>query len=133
MTIFEDNYFQKRHFTEAEIRKFVDGAMWDLAIAKASTVPEVVFRFAYDALIKFGIALIVNEGYRIRSVPGHHAKIIEKMSEILRNEDVLTVGNVMRQARNRDLYEGAMLISEKDSGEYFRFVDSLMQVYPDLS
>lgn len=126
MTIFEDNYFQRRHFTAVETRKFFDGALRDLAIANASKVPEVVFKFSYDALIKFGIALIAGEGYKVRSVPGHHTKIIEKMSEMLRNEDVLTTGNAMRQARNRDLYEGITLISEKDSDEYLRFVVFLL-------
>ena len=101
MANFENQYFRKMDFT------------------------EVRFTFAYDALIKIGIALIAKAGYKVRSQPGHHVKIIEKLAEILADEDIALVGNKMRQSRNADLYDGGILVTQKDSREYTEFVEKI--------
>lgn len=113
-------------FTPAKITQFIASAEHDLAIAEESIVPEVVFKFAYDALIKIGMALIANRGYKVRSRVGHHVKIIEKMAEILNDHDVIVLGNKMRQDRNIDLYEGGGYVSEKDSQAHLTFVKATL-------
>lgn len=81
----------------------------------------------YNALIKAGIALIAAKGgVKVRSVTGHHIKIIEKMAEILKDETVLAVGNAMRTKRNEDFYGGGIFISEKESTEYLEYVKSVL-------
>lgn len=71
-----------------QIRQHFKAAIRDLKIAKQSDMAEVVFKFSYDALIKLGIALITRQGYKVRSVVGHHVKILEKMSQILKNSTI---------------------------------------------
>lgn len=124
MTNFEDQYFQKFKFDPLQLKRFLGSAKRDLHIAKESKVPEVVFKFSYEALIKLGIFCVAREGYRTRSAPGHHVKILEKMASILNDEDVAILGNRMRQTRNLDLYEAGAEISEKDSREYMSFVST---------
>ena len=86
----------------------------------------MVFKFSYDCLIKLGITLIVSQGYRIKSRTGHHIKILEKLSQILENKDIEIMGEAMRKKRNFDLYEGGVIISEKEAKEYFNFVKKII-------
>jgi len=124
MINFESQYFQKLVFQEKQIDQFLTSALHDLKIAEESDIPDVVFKFSYDALIKLGIILVARKGYKVRSTTGHHVKILEKLSQILKDEDILVLGNKMRQERNVNLYDGGFFVGEKDSLEYLEFVKS---------
>ena len=106
MTNFESQYFQKLSFREEQIEHLSKSAFHDLQIAEESSIPDVVFKFGYDALIKLGIVLIAKKGYKVRSTAGHHVKILEKLSQLINDEDILVLGNKMRQERNANLYDG---------------------------
>ena len=125
MMNFENDYFQKLKFTENQTKEYFISAKRKLEIAQESNIPEVIFTFSYDALIKLGIALISEKGYKVRSIRGHHIKILEKTSQLLKNKDINTIGNEMRQKRNTDLYGGGVLISEKDSKAYTKFIQNI--------
>jgi hypothetical protein len=127
MINFESQYFQKLAFKGEQIEQFMKSALHDLKIAEESDIPDVVFKFSYDALIKLGIVLIAKKGHKVRSATGHHVKILEKLSQILKEEDVLVFGNKMRQERNANLYDGGFFVGEKDSREYLGFVKSLFK------
>ena len=127
MINFESQYFQKLAFKEEQIEQFLKSALHDLKIAEASDIPDVIFKFSYDALVKLGIALIAQKGYKIRSTTGHHVKILEKLSQILKEENILVLGNKMRQERNFNLYDGRFFVGEKDSREYLDFVKSVFK------
>ena len=124
MISFESQHFQKLAFKEEQIGQFFKSALHDLQIAEESDVSDVIFKFSYDALIKLGIALIAKKGYKVRSTAGHHVKILEKLSQLLKDEDILVLGNKMRQERNVNLYDGEYFVGEKDSLEYLKFVKS---------
>jgi len=124
---FEDFYFTKFKFTDNQISKNLENALKDLNIAEKDTIPDVKFNYAYTALIKTGITLLSLHHVKIKSAPGHHVKIIEKIAEILKDEDVVSVGNVMRSKRNTDFYGGGIEISEKESKEYIRFVSRVLR------
>ncbi len=124
MINFESQYFQKLAFKKEQIEQFLKSALHDLKIAQDSDIPDVVFKFSYDALIKLGIMLIAKKGYKVRSATGHHVKILEKLSQLLKDEDILVLGNKMRQERNVNLYDGGFFVGEKDSLEYLKFVKS---------
>lgn len=127
MIHFESEYFQKIDFNNHQIKQYFNAAHRDLEIAQQSDISEVIFKFAYDALIKLGIAIIAEDGYKVRSITGHHAKILEKMSQILRDETVNVIGNKMRQNRNSDFYDGGIFITQKDSREYLEFVENVFK------
>ncbi len=126
MIDFPSEYFQKFNFSPRQLNAYADSSRHQLKIAEDSQVPEVMFEFAYNALIKFGIYLIAEEGYKTRSVIGHHIRILEKMSEILGDEDVLIFGNRMRQERNFNLYDEGRPISHKEAKEFLEFVVDLI-------
>jgi len=127
MINFENQYFQKLAFKEGQIEQFIKSALHDLKIAEESDIPDVVFKFSYDALVKLGIALIAQKGYKIRSTTGHHVKILEKLSQLFKDEDILVLGNKMRQERNFNLYDGGFFVGEKDSREYLDFVKKIFR------
>ena len=128
MTTFEQKYFSKFDFTDGQVSRYFDNAIRDLEIAKDDKHNEVKFTYAFTALIKSGIALIAKEGRaKVRSVPGHHIKIIEKMSEILCDERVMTIGNAMRMKRNEDFYGGGIFISDKEAAEYIDYIETVLE------
>lgn len=128
MTRFDPKYFAKFKFTNEQISRYLDNALRDMKIAKEDSHSEVKFNYAYNALIKGGIALLAAEGsVKVRSVSGHHVKIIEKTAEVLCDESIMTVANAMRMKRNEDFYGGGIYISEKESGEYLEFVEGVIK------
>ncbi|MFH1459347.1 MAG: hypothetical protein ABIG64_03110 [Candidatus Omnitrophota bacterium] len=127
MINFESQHFQKLTFQQKQIDQFLLSARHDLKIAEESDVPDVIFKFGYDALIKLGIALIAKKGHKVRSTAGHHIKILEKLSQLLKDEDIVVLGNKMRQERNVNLYDGGFFVGEKDSLEYLEFVKSIFK------
>ena len=127
MINFERQYFQKLSFKKEQIEQFSKSALHDLKIAEESDITDVIFKFSYDALIKLGIVLIAKKGYKVRSTTGHHVKILEKLSRLLSDEDILVLGNKMRQERNFNLYDGGFFVGEKDSREYLKFVKKVFK------
>jgi len=127
MISFESKYFSKFTFTPEQIERYFNNARRDLKIAVEDDHLEVKFNYCYNALIKAGISLIAAKGnVKVRSVAGHHIRIIEKMAEILKDETLLSVGNAMRSKRNEDFYGGGIFISEKESVEYLKYVKGIL-------
>jgi hypothetical protein len=127
MTEAGKEFFQKFTFAAEEVNARFENARRDLVIAEKDPFPEVRFSYAFQALIKTGIAVLASEGLKVRSIPGHHVKILERMSAALDDPDILTLGNAMRMKRNQDLYGAGQLISEKESVEYLAFVQRILK------
>jgi len=125
MIRFEDKYFKKFNFSKKQVQKYLDSALKDLKIAEESEIAEVKFQFAYNCFIKLGIVLIACYGYKVSSRMGHHTKILEKMSKILNTKDVLIHGNEMRKTRNKELYDGGVIITNKQAAEYLVFISKI--------
>ena len=123
---FEDKYFAKIKFTHDQIEKNLKNAQKDLNIAKKVDILEVKFNYAYTALIKTGITLLSHNQVKIKSVPGHHIKIIEKLAHILKDDDIEDIGNIMRSKRNLDFYAGGIEVTEKECREYVNFVEKVL-------
>ena len=132
MINFDNKYFKEMNFNRKQIEKFLSSGTKDLKIAKESKVSDVRFQFTYNALIKLGITLIACFNYKVSSRTGHHRKIIEKLSEILEDEDILLYGNKLRKIRNTELYDSGIMVTDKQSEEFLDFVQktySLSQVF----
>ena len=124
---FESKFFQKIKFDNKTIEKYFRNATKDFKIATKSNEPEVIFNFSFSSLIKIGITLVAVYGYRVRSKTGHHIKILEKLSEILENNDIEIMGNKMRKKRNLDLYDGGIIISSKEASDYLVFTAKIIK------
>ena len=127
MTASGAEFFQKIKFSSEEVEKRFDSARRDLEIAAKDPFPEVRFTYGYQALIKIGIALLAREGLKVRSISGHHVKILERMSEILKDPDILVFGNGMRMKRNQDLYGGGEAATGKEAADYLAFVQKVFK------
>lgn len=128
MTKFGNKHFQKFSFTDEQSDRFFQNALRDLKISKKDGIPEVRFTYAYQSLLKLGIALLAKkESLKVRSIPGHHVAVISKTSEILNDEDINIIGNRMRMKRNKDLYDGGDIISAKEANECLKFVEQVFK------
>ena len=128
MRQFDNKYFQKTSATQKQIDKALENAKRDLNIAKEDRFLIVRFNYAYMALLKCGTVLLQHYLHRVRSVPGHHVKILEKMSEFLEDEDIMTIGNIMRSKRNRDLYDGGIEVTEKECNDFVEFAEKVFML-----
>ena len=54
-------------------------------------------------------------------------KILEKSSEILNDKDIEIIGDRMRKKRNLDLYEGGIIISQKEVKDYLDFIKQVIK------
>lgn len=77
--------------------------------------PSLVYRIGHEAVLKLGIAMISAAGYKVKSVPGHHVKILDKLVEILGRPDEIEYMHRIRRKRNIDLYEGGLDFTEKEA------------------
>ena len=123
---FEEQYFSKHKFTAGQIKQYLDSASKDLGIAGRVDIPEVRFTYAYSAFLKSGFALLADAGAKVKSVQGHHVKVIEMMAEMLKNDAIEDIGNAMRMKRNFDLYSGGVEMTEKDSKSYLKFAETVL-------
>lgn len=119
---FEPEFFERFNFEEKQIANYFYSADKNLKIAENVKIPEVIFKFSYDALIKVGITLISKNGYKVKNRLGHHIKILETLGNILEDNEIEAIGNLMRKQRNFDLYGEGTIISKKQSEEYLEFV-----------
>lgn len=125
--------FEKFVFSERQIKKYYVAAKKDYQIAASSDVPEVVFRFCYDSLLKLSMAACAINGLRVKSRQGHHIELIRKLAILLNDDQVEAIGDSMRKKRNFDLYSGGVLISEKEANEYLKWTQNVFQKYTDYA
>ncbi len=130
--IFDTKYFKKMDFSQNQIKEYFNSAIKDMKIAEKYDDPEVRFKFVFKSLIKFGITLIAFHGYKVNSRKGHHQKVLEKMSEILGDDDILITSEIIRKNRNTEFYDGGIIITEKQSEEYLSFLKRYI-IYQDHS
>ncbi|MFH1874073.1 MAG: hypothetical protein ABH859_02680 [Pseudomonadota bacterium] len=124
----DDKYFRKFEFTKEQVNRYFTNANRDLEIAKENSRNEVKFSYSYSSLIKAGIALIAAKASaKVRSIPGHHIKILETMSDILKDETVFIMGNAMRMKINDDFYGEGIFISDKEAQEYLAFIEKVIR------
>ncbi len=110
--------FEKFNFSPRQVNNYFNAAARDFKIASASVIPEVIFKFSYDGLIKLAVAVCAKNGLRVKARAGHHIKLLKKLAEFINDKSVEKIGNKMRRKRNLDLYGGGVLISEKEAEEY---------------
>ena len=128
MTPFEEDYFQKFKFTPLQITRYMESAERDLEIAGKDQFTEVKFTYCYQSLIKIGMAVLAKKGgVKVRSITGHHIKILNKLSEIIGDPDLFTIGNAMRMKRNKDLYDANAIITKKEVSDYIAFVEGVIK------
>jgi len=119
--------FEKFNFTDRQVQKYYQSAWRDLKIVFDSAIPEVIFRFCYDALLKLAIAVCARENLRVKARQGHHIELIEFLARFLKDKEIITFGNEMRTKRNWDLYGGGTLISQKEAMEYQKWVEEVFE------
>ena len=124
---FGAKYFRKFKFTPEQVVRNLENAFKDLNIAREVNILDVRFNYTYAALIKSGIALLSYHQIKVKSVPGHHIKIIDQMGRLLKDEEIVNAGNVMRSKRNKGFYGGGTEVTAKECREYLAFTEKILR------
>ena len=117
--------FEKFISTPDQPQKHLNSAARDYQIANNDN-PEICFQFCYNCLIKLALAVCAKHELRVKSRPGHHVALIEKMSELMQDSEIEIIASDMRAKRNMDLYGGGTIISRKEAQMYLKFTASLL-------
>ncbi|MBI5754900.1 hypothetical protein HZA41_01630 [Candidatus Peregrinibacteria bacterium] len=117
MTLFETDHFQEFPYSKSQTDGYFHNAELDFVRAEKARDPNIAYRIGYESILKLGIAMIADAGYKVKSVPGHHIKILEKLGEILKRPDEIEYLHRIRRKRNIDLYEGGLDFTEKESSD----------------
>jgi hypothetical protein len=120
--------FERFKFSKKQIDKYYNSAKRDFKIACNSHVPEVTFRFCYDALVKLAIVVCAKQGLRVKARRGHRIELIKKLSKYLNDPEIELLANEMRVKRNKDLYGGGTLISMKEAKNYIQWIRQVFRI-----
>ena len=129
----DGRYFARCEFDHEQVRRNIENADRDLAIAKKIDILEVKFDYAYSAFLKAGIALLSHQGIRAKSVPGHQVHIIRQTGLLLKDRAIEEMGNLMRNKRNLDLYGGGIEVTEMECAEFVRFAARVIDQVKKIS
>lgn len=126
MNNFDNKYFAKFDFTAEQIAANLNNARKDLDIAERDKILDVKFNYSYTALLKAGLAVLSQHKVKVRSLPGHHIRIIEALADILKDQTIIDVGEAMRRKRNLGLYAGGIDVTAKECAEYLGFTRKIL-------
>jgi len=119
--------FEKFDYSPIQIKRYYQAAVKDLQLVILAGAPEIVFYLAYNIIIKVAMAVCAKNNLRVKSRTGHHIELIGKLAEYLADQEIEDVANKMRTKRNRDLYDGGVLTSEKEADFYISFCQNLIK------
>ena len=122
---FSNEFFQTIDLTEEQIKQYFENAKKDFEIAEKSDEEKIIFQFCYNAIIKLGIAKIAEKGYKVRSIPGHHIKILETLEELTGLKKEINFIQRIRRKRNIDFYEGGVQLTQKECEELLKITKKL--------
>lgn len=128
--------FEQFNYSSEQIRKYYDAAAKDLRLAEQANAPELVFYACYNVMIKTAMAVCAKNNLRVKSRTGHHIELIDKLVEYLEYSEIKDVADKMRSKRNRDLYDGGTVTSEKEAEFYLALCKELVNktdsyLFPD--
>lgn len=118
--------FEQFDYSSEQIRKYYDAAAKDLRLAELANAPELVFYACYNVMIKTAMAVCAKNNLRVKSRTGHHIELIDKLVEYLEYSEIKDVADKMRSKRNRDLYDGGTVTSEKEAEFYLSLCQELV-------
>lgn len=119
--------FIKFEFSQQQVNNYLQAAKRDLSLA-SSKEAEVKFQFSYNCLLKLAQATCAANNLRVRARSGHHIALLDKFSKILNDKKIIAVAQTMRDKRNRDLYDGGTIITNKEAQVYYEFVGHLFNI-----
>ncbi|MDD3285792.1 MAG: hypothetical protein PHG95_04160 [Patescibacteria group bacterium] len=88
---------------------------------------EIKFQFTYNCLLKLAQSVCASQNLRVKARFGHHSALLDKCAEVMGNKKIAAVAQVMRDKRNRDLYDGGTVITDKEADVYYQFVKKLIK------
>ncbi|UCD14999.1 MAG: HEPN domain-containing protein [Candidatus Omnitrophota bacterium] len=119
-SLLKENIIKKCLIDYKIIKNLINRAHVDLNTAKRNLDDdeECAYTYAYNALLRSGLALMFNEGFR-PEIKNKHLTVIKFASSILGNKFGRIINNYdfMRRKRHRFIYEPDIPCSKKEAEE----------------
>ena len=116
----------------AQIERFLASAEKKLSTARKLLAfdEEACLQQAYESMLKASLGFMFSHGSRARSLPGHHAVIIEFVQKRLdkKHSGLLTMFDRLRRKRNTALYDDTGFVSRQDAGQALESAREFLQV-----
>ena len=119
--------FEKFNFTKQQVKNYWDKSVRDLVLARQGRELEIMFVFSYEALLKLAITVCAYNNLRVKARRGHHIELINKLAEILKDEEISQIGQGMRMKRNSGLYRAGDTVSRKEADSYLEFIEQIFK------
>jgi len=118
-----------------QIAKYIASARKKLETARKTLEidEEASYQFAYEAMLKASLSLMLSSGVRPRSLPGHHITIIEFAGEQLGKDykHLISIFDRMRRKRNQAIYEVDVLISVTEARQALASAEQYLDAISD--
>lgn len=117
------------------INNFIKRAYTDLKTAKRNIDDdeECAYTYAYNAMLRSGLALMFCKGYR-PEIKDKHLTIVKFASQILgkRFKEVINNYDYMRRKRHRFIYEPDIPCSRKEAEDALKTAKSFIDIISEM-
>ena len=126
---------KKQEINFVQIEKLILRAQKDLIVAKANLEidEEVVYNYAYLAMLRCGRSLIFLKGFR--TTDGHQHKTVIEITRTILGKDFKTLVEKfdrMRKKRNQFTYDPALPVSEREAENALKTATNFVQKVAQL-
>lgn len=133
--LLKENFIKKCPIDQKAIKNLLKRARIDLKTAKRNLDQdeECAYNYAYNTLLRSGIALMFSQGFR-PDIKNKHLTVVRFAGAVLGKEFKQLINNYdfMRKNRNRFIYEPEITCSKKDAKNAIKtaetFVDKILNI-----
>ncbi len=133
--LFKDGLIKKCPADDRSILNLLKRAYVDLKTAKRNLGQdeECAFNYAYNAMLRSGLALMFIEGYR-PDIKDKHATVVRFASLILGDsfKQLINDYDFMRKKRNRFIYEPEIPCSMKEAKDALKIAEEFVHKISEL-
>lgn len=129
--LLKDGVIRRCEKDAKSVKRLMERARQDIITAERNLKddPECTFTFSYNALMRCGLALMSNDGFR-PDIKDKHINIIKYSTVVLGkdNEDILSLYDYMRRKRNRFTYEPEIPCSDLEAKEAIKTAKEFLEI-----
>ena len=133
--LLKENLIKKCPIDNKAIKNLIKRAYIDLKTAKRNLYvdEECAYNYAYNAMLRSGLALMFSEGFR-PEIKNKHLTIVKFASSVLGNKFKRVVNNYdfMRRKRHRFIYEPDIPCSRKEAEDALKTAKEFVDIIGKL-
>ncbi len=134
-SLFKEGLIKKCPIDNKAVENLIKRAYIDLKTAKRNLHEdeECAYNYAYNAILRSGLALMFSDGFR-PEIKNKHLTVVKFASSVLGNEFKKVINNYdfMRRKRHRFIYEPAIPCSRKEAENALKTAKKFVDIISKL-